>query len=200
MIVGASKANPNARQVNYLMWGFASSPQPIRTSINMLQWSKSMSCDIELVRREIEASFKNIRRPKKEEISNDNCLEAAMVRNYFYQMEWPDVNDERIISYDGRADLSAVFAFLSDDGFRYFFPTFLVFLLRHGRTCGALLDALVWKLASGDDIVSPASFSKEQRLAVKAWLHCMQQLLLDDELFQKDIESVLKKWSSSHSA
>ena len=148
----------------------------------------------EALLREIHIAFENTPRPEDDKIIRGQSLEGKMIKYFLAPRSWKEVNADVLCGYDQRADLSAMICFLSAEGFRYYLPAFLLFVILEYKRAGILIDVLISKLASGSDGFSSSDFSQQQCRSVYEFLQYLRESHSDDELMCKEIELALKVW------
>lgn len=135
-------------------------------------------------------AFAQVRRPQRAELVRGTSLEASQVRNYLAPRTWQQLDRVALVNYDSRADLSALPAFLSDEGFRYYLPALLEFILSDFDKAGLLVDSVIAALGR----CQPLDYSAEER---KLIVEFMSQLLADhagDELMCAELRRVRHAW------
>ena len=146
----------------------------------------------------IRAAFRNTVPTSRDRIVDSKELEPLMVKHLLASRTWEEVSTELLSLYDQRADLSAVFAFLSDEANRYYLPAFMLYVLNCGKgAAGLVIDALLLRLSEGIQGLSPQFFSSSQRNAVKAFLSFLRSEFADDECRIIQIDQAERLWNSN---
>lgn len=149
---------------------------------------------------EIQRAFSSNVRVDSREIARGESIEARMVGDFLSPRSWIDLDADALIDYDSRADLSALIAFLSSKGFRYYLPAILLFIIDHNAKAGNLIDALISKLASGSDEYGPNAFTRAQQLAVSRFLSYLKGAHPNDKLMGNEIDRALSIWNTIESS
>jgi hypothetical protein len=139
---------------------------------------------------QIVCAFAATNPPQRGELVRGNSLEAAQIRNYLAPRTWQQLGSTELANYDNRADLSALPAFLSDEGFRYYLPALLDFIQRDFDRAGLLVDSVVSALGRS----KPVAYSVDQREVVAAILLHLLDVHPNDELMRKELRRTLEVW------
>jgi len=83
--------------------------------------------------------------------SSGSHAEAQQVARHFGGRDWGDVDSKSILAYDDAADASAALSFMSPEGFRYYLPAFLLFILEQEEKAGLIAASTISKLAPWSD-------------------------------------------------
>ena len=145
--------------------------------------------------KEIQLAFSQNERFDSQNVVRGDSIEAGMVKNLLSKRSWAELDAAALSAYDNQADLSAVIAFLSPEGFRYYLPSFLSFIVNQFNTYGLLIDSLISKLASGATGYGPEIFTPAEKLAVSRFLSYLRERFPNDESMGRDIDNALKLWS-----
>ena len=143
----------------------------------------------------IYTAFKNSSKLDKNNIVRGESLEAKMITYYLAPKTWQELDVLALSNYDQRADLSAMTAFLSSEGLRYYLPSFLVFVVLKNKKAGVLIDVLISKLASQPERISASDFSQSQRAVVRGFLQYLKQNFANDVSLCKEIDRALTVWA-----
>ena len=146
---------------------------------------------------EIQSAFAGNARIESQQIVRGESIEAGMVKHFLSSRSWIDLDADALSGYDSRADLSASIAFLSPEGFRYYLPSFLLFIIEHYTRAGNLIDTLISKLASGSDEYGPNAFTRAQKLAVSRFLSYLKEAHPADKSMGIEIDRALSLWNTS---
>jgi hypothetical protein len=137
--------------------------------------------------------FKNSSKPDKNNIVRGESLEAKMIKYYLAPRTWQEVDVQVLSNYDQRADLSAMTAFLSSEGLRYYLPSFMVFVVLQNKKAGLLIYALLSRLASPERI-SASDFSQSQSAVVIWFLQYLKENYSNDADMCEEIDLALTAW------
>ena len=149
---------------------------------------------IDAILLEIGAAFGNTTRPKDDQLVNSDELEPRMIQQFLKGKSWRDLTTSSLIDYDGRADSSAIIAFLSEEANRYFLPSFMSFVISHGRDAGLIIDVLLSRLVAQRSGLSSVKFNQNQRGAVRSFLVALALQHAHDESTCAQIESAMVHW------
>ena len=141
--------------------------------------------------RRIAIAFAQVRRPDRAALVRGQSLEAAQIRNYLAPRTWQQLDHVALSNYDSRADLSALPAFLSDDGFRYYLPALLGFILSDFDKAGLLVDSVIAALGRSRPLDYPAT----QRELIRAFLSQLLADHADDERMCAKLGKAVRIWS-----
>ncbi len=145
----------------------------------------------------LHGAFEKRERPHGERPVRGVSIEAQMVEQLLSQRSWIDLDSYTLSSYESRADLSALVAFLSPEGFRYYLPSLLLFVVDNQYKAGALVDAITAKLSSTSEEYGPQMFTPQQQLAVSLFLTYLKQRHPDDRSMGDEIDRALSVWTNA---
>ena len=95
--------------------------------------------------RQIEAAFGNVRlgggrsmhqADAIDDYEDDNVI--AKARDLDTEVRWQDVSDDKLVRFQ------SVLPFLDAEGFRFYFPRFMTFALRHADSESAVPDTAIY--------------------------------------------------------
>lgn len=124
--------------------------------------------------------------PERRDLVIGESLEAAQIRNYLVPRKWQELDSVALENYDSRADLSALPAFLSGDGFRYYLPAFLLFIASHYEKAGLLVDSSIAALGR----CQPDDFDESQRQLIISFLVSLEEQHPSDAPMCREIQRV----------
>lgn len=150
--------------------------------------------DADGIKSLIVRAFANSVRPEPAATVADSSLEASMIRTYLVRYRWDEVSTSILNEYDTRADLSAIIAFLSVDGLRYYMPSFLLYLIEEGSKAGLILDSLLDCLIGERVGIGPRDFASPQRQAICMSLQHLAEIHRKDPVTSEEIADAIRIW------
>lgn len=133
--------------------------------------------------------------PARRDLVIGDSLEAAQIRNYLAPRKWHELDSVALENYDSRADLSALPAFLSSDGFRYFLPALLLFIASDYEKAGLLVDSVIAALGR----CRPNDFDEIQRQLVISFLVSLEDQHPNDDPMCRELQRVKAIWAGEQS-
>lgn len=151
--------------------------------------------DIDEALAAIESAFADVVRPGNGELLHADCSDDMDLEALYPIRDWRAMTDEDVVG------CYASLSFLSAEGFRYFIPAYMSFVLRHPGSPEAVVSSTVWAFDPTiyDDSLADFVASKHalldarQREAVRAFLEAMVP-------FEPDAGRALRYWQSQGSA
>lgn len=133
--------------------------------------------------------------PQVKIIMRSSGEEPAEIQALIGGLSWPNVDSELLLKYEESGDVSAMPAFLSEVGFRYYLPAFLTYVASKPKVSGLLLDHLLHCAADEYSNCEIIRFNGQERRAVLAFLeHQLAQIDLD-EFRRRDVNVAIAAWS-----
>lgn len=130
-----------------------------------------------LLIRSILAAFSDLPKPRDDAIGCSDqgymTLEAQRVQEFFAGKRWQDVSLGVLRGY--RGDRTACLTFMSGEGFRYYYPSFLLMCLDDVLDRSELLESTAQKLGFGPRLPERhrqalTSYSVDQKRCIAEWL------------------------------
>jgi hypothetical protein len=122
---------------------------------------------------QIEAAFADVPRPGNHELLHPNCFDDNDIAELYSVADWHDLTDTVVEN-----EYAALF-FLSPEGFRYFIPAYLSYVLRHPDGGAAVVGSTMMTLSPVNDRhFTPSKFTlfdAEQSTAAVAFLEAMAE-------------------------
>jgi hypothetical protein len=137
----------------------------------------------------IERAFAGVARPTNAELLHPQCADDMDLVPLYDIARWEDMTDDDVIG------TYAALSFLSPEGFRYFIPAYMSYVLRNPDSGEAVVDSTIWaflpSLYEGDLPAFVASkfalLDEAQRRAVDTFLDAMSP-------FENDADRALEYW------
>jgi hypothetical protein len=135
----------------------------------------------------LRAAFADVARIDPASLTVGDSLEASVIRHFLQQRSWQQLDAVLLDGYDSRGDLSALPCFLSADGFVYYLPSLLLYVLERDLRAGLLIDTLTAALRRYAATIN--GLSPEMRAAISEALDYFEALHAADELYLKDLST-----------
>jgi hypothetical protein len=146
----------------------------------------------------IDLAFRETTRPDCHSLVVGAGPEELQIRDLLLNRQWSEVDTAMLDTYDDRADLSAIVAFLSPKATVYFMPAFLKYVVSKGRSNGLLLRNILRRFTAGKGSFDPTSYSVIQREAISRAMAYMEQVYEgDDEYDLALVRECREAWSHS---
>jgi hypothetical protein len=146
----------------------------------------------------IDHAFRDTVCPDANSLVIGDYFEKLEIRDLLLNRQWHDIDADMLDDYDKQGDLSVMPLFLSPSAAVYFMPAFLKYVVSKGRSIGLLLRVLLSQFNEGKGPFDPASYSRDQRVAISQIMAYLEQVFeaYDEEYDLGLVRECSKTWNT----